>query len=196
MKLKFWMMPLAAIMFFASCNNDGTKTDTDDTVATTTTTTTDNMASTSGDVVVPDNTRTTFTGKYPAATNVTWRRYDPNVVPIDWEWSGWTTLDTGDYVASFNVDGSDYWVWYDESGNWVGEVSTVSPSSVPAAVSNAIKSKYSGYTIVSVDRENDKDRTAYEIELDKNGEKMTVLVDENGNVLKSKTAAGKTKVDQ
>lgn len=195
MKLKFWMMPVAAIMFFASCNNEGTKTDSDDTVVTTTTT--DNNMTTTGEVVVPDNTRTTFTTKYPTATNVTWKRYDPSMVPIEWEWSGWTTLDTGDYVASFNVDGSDYWVWYDESGNWIGEVSTVKDhSSLPAAVNNAIKSKYSGYTIVSVDKENDKDRTAYEVELDKSGEKAIVLFDANGNVLKSKTADGKTKVDQ
>ena len=200
MKLKFWMMPVAAVILLASCNNES-KTDTTTTTGDTTVSTTDNTGTTTSintDVNVPENTRTAFTTKYPKATNVTWRRYEPSAtIPIDWEWSGWTSLDTGDYMASYTMDGNDYWVWYDESGNFVGEVSTIKDhASLPAAVNNALKSKYNGYTIVSVDKENDKNRTAYEIELDKGGERMTILVDANGNVMKSKGADGKTKVDQ
>ena len=196
MKLKIWMMPVTAVLLLASCNNDSKSDVTTDSTTVSTTTANDNMHAGTTVVVVPENTRTSFTTKYPTATNVTWRKYDPSLVSIDWDWSGWS-LDTSDYVASYNMDGSDYWVWYDENGNWVGEVSTIKDhASLPAAVNNALKAKYEGYTIVSVDKENDKNRTAYEIELDKGGEKMTVLIDANGNVMKSKGPDGKAKVDQ
>ena len=199
MKLKIWMMPVTAVLLLASCNNESKSDATTDSTTVTTNTPDMNTGTTGTNtttVVVPENTRTSFTTKYPTATNVTWRRYDPAMVNIDWDWSGWS-LDTGDYVASYNVDGSDYWVWYDENGNWVGEVSTIKDhASLPAAVTNTLKAKYEGFTIVSVDKENDKNRTAYEIELDKGGEKATVLIDANGKVMKSKGADGKTKVDQ
>jgi hypothetical protein len=189
MKLKNWIFSAMALAVLASCNNEAsTDADNRDTTAVTDKTTTTTT------VQVPAATRTSFETRYPTATNVTWRSYDPTVVPIDWEWTGWTSMDPTDYVVVFNDNGSEYWAWYDENGEWVGTVTTISDhSSLPAAVNNTIKSKYSGYTILSVDKENDKNRTAYEIDLDKNGEKMTVLIDENGSVLKSKGADGKMK---
>jgi hypothetical protein len=195
MKLKTWILSATTLVVLGSCNNAGEGDEKKDTSSTTMTTTTDNNTSTTtGQVVVPDVTRTSFTSKYPTATNVNWRRYDPSVVTVDWDWAGWGSMDTSDYYVSFNDNGADYWAWYDENGNWVGTVNTVTDhSSLPAGVNSMLKSQYSGYTVVSVDRENDKNRTAYEIELDKGGEKMILLVDENGKVLKTKGAAGKTK---
>lgn len=138
-------------------------------------------------VNVPEPTRTAFTTKYPNAANVTWRKYEP-VNTIEWDWTGWPTLDTGDYVVTYNADGTEYWTWYDNDNNWVGTITTVSDhSSLPSAVSNRIKTDFDGYTIVSIDKENDKNRTAYEIELSKGDAKAKVLIDESGKVLKKKT---------
>jgi hypothetical protein len=198
MKLKNWIFALAGISLFTACNNasDGDMTKDSTVVNTNTSDNTNTYQQGSGNVTVTEAARSNFSTQYPNASNVNWRYYDPTVVPVDWEWAGWTLLDTSDYAANFSMDGSDYWVWYDESGNWVGTVSTVTDhSTLPSAVSGTLKSKYSGYNIVSVDKENDKNRTAYEIDLDKNGEKMTVLIDENGNVMKSKGADGKMKAD-
>ena len=76
---------------------------------------------------------------------------------------------------------------YDDKNNWVGTVSRVSDyKNLPEAVNNRIASDFAGYTITSVDKENDKDRTAYEIDLTKGDDKMTVLIAENGKVLKKK----------
>jgi len=196
MQVKKWILSAAVIALLAACNNKGSGDEYKDTSGTTNTSTTE-YQQTTRTVEAPPATRTSFETKYPKATSVTWTYYEPAVTPIDWEWSGWTVMDTSDYTASFTMDGSDYWVWYDESGDWVGTVSTVTDhSSLPAAVNNTIKAQFAGYTIVSVDKENDKNRTAYEIELDKAGDKMKVLIDENGNVLKKKGGTGDDKMKE
>jgi len=141
-------------------------------------------------VEVSGATRTAFEAKYPQAKEVEWEYYYPEeivpVVPIEWEWVPWK-LDTTDYVANFSQDNNDYWVWYDESGDWIGTVAEVSDhSSLPAAVNNTVKSQFAGYTIMSVDMENDKNRTAYEVKMEKGEDKMKALIAENGQVLKKK----------
>ena len=183
MKGKDWMLVAASIALLASCNNKGTDKETTDT----TTIKTDNTRTDYSTVEVPATTRTTFETKYPGATNVTWYRYDPDNVYIEWDWSGWPMLDTSDYSARFNWEGKDYWVWYDDQGNWVGTVTNISDhSTLPAAVTNTLNSQYPGYTITSASMENDKNRNAYEIHLVKGNDKAKLLLDENGKILKKK----------
>ena len=186
MKFKDCMLVTAAIALLASCNNAGSDKETKDTTATTVDNT--NTRTDYTTIEVPAKTRTTFETKYPKATNVTWYRYDPDNQPmIEWEWYGWPMLDTNDYSARFNWEGRDYWVWYDDQGEWVGSVTNISDfSTLPAAVTSAINSQYSGYTISSVSQENDKNRNAYEITLTKGNDKVKVLIDENGKVMKKK----------
>lgn len=186
MKTKLHLWAIAGMALLASCKDNSA--DADETVDSTTVTTqsTDNAMV----VEAPENVRTAFETKYPQATNVRWQYHRPDVVDIDWEWSGWTGLDDRDYLVTYNWDGSEYWAWYDQDGNWIGTVNRAESGSLPAAVSSTVNKEYPGATVVSVDRENDKDRTAYEIDLD-NGSKL--LIDENGNVLKKKDAATDTK---
>lgn len=137
---------------------------------------------------VPANIQTSFTTQYPAATNVTWNRYDVATVPIDWELAGWTVLDADDYAVAYNLDGENYYSWYDAEGNWIGSSSAVTDyTKLPSSISTMIKDKYSGYTIEKVDREMWKDQTAYEVKLKNGDSKIKLLVDNNGNVLKEKT---------
>jgi len=182
MKLKSWMLT-AAVAALAACGNAGSdKNNTTDSASTTET----NTMSTKTSIEVPAATRTSFEMKYPKAADVNWSHYETMTVPIEWEWTGWPAMDTSDYVASFNVDGSDYWVWYDDEGDWVGTVTEISNTGLPAAVNNVIQSKYAGYSVVSADKENDKNRTAYELKMENGKDKIKLLVDENGNVLKKK----------
>jgi hypothetical protein len=188
MKFKDGMLVAAAIALLASCNNAGTDKETKDTAVTTYDNTTRTDYTT---IEVPATTRTSFETKYPKASNVTWYRYDPDLRPIEWDWSGWPMLDTSDYTAKFNWDGRDYWVWYDDQGEWVGTVTNITDfSTLPAAVTATINSSYSGYTIASASMENDKNRNAYEIHLEKGSDKMKVLVDENGKIMKKKAVTG------
>lgn len=184
MKIKKWISAAGIMALLVACGENSTKKDTDaDTTATTSVTTTNTYTA----VDVPATTKTTFETKYPAATNVQWSRYS-EPVPVEWDLTGWPTMDTSDYVVMFDYDGYDYYAWYDENGNWIGATYHMTDhSKLPSAVNNAIKNQFAGYTIVEVDKEIDKSRTAYEVELSKGEDKVKVLFDENGTVIKKKT---------
>src|SRR5215469_8626954 len=71
-------------------------------------------------VTVPASIQTSFSSQYPEASGVTWGSYDAANLPIDWELSGWPTLDQTAYMATFTMDNNRYYAWYDANGNWVG----------------------------------------------------------------------------
>jgi len=183
------LMAIATVAFFTtSCGESSTKETTGkDTITTTEINmpVSENPVTTS--IVVPEPVKTSFQTKYPNVSNVTWNRYEP-VSTFDWEWSGWPAMDSSDYMVKFNMDNTEYWSWYDGDNNWVGTVTPVTDfAGLPSSVNKIIQNDFAGYTIASVDKENDKNRTAYEIELSKGEEKMKLLIDENGSVLKKKT---------
>lgn len=71
--------------------------------------------------------------------------------------------------------------------NWIGSSSTIEDSTMlPDAVKNTLKKNYAGYRITSIDEEVDKNRTAYEIKLEKGTARSRILVDKNGKILKKK----------
>ncbi len=178
MKLRTLIAVAAVVAVFASCSSPYKATDTTGTTTTPTSTT----------IVVPAGTQTAFTTQYPNATNVVWSRYDPvAVVPVDWELAGWETLDTSDYLVRFDLDNENYYAWYDGDGNWVGSAYVVKDhSTLPEVVKTAITNKYAGYSIENVNREFQKDRIAYEIEMKKDDSKVKLLVDGDGNVIREK----------
>ena len=175
MKLRT-LIAVAVIAALAACSPPYKATDT---AGTTTTSTT---------VVVPTGTQTAFTTQYPNAANVVWSKYDTQVmVPIDWELAGWTTMDANDYLVRFDLDGENYYSWYDSDGNWIGSAYVVKDhSKLPAPVNTTLATKYAGYTIENVNREFQKDRMAYEVEIKKDASKIKLLVDADGNVIKEK----------
>jgi putative PepSY-like beta-lactamase-inhibitor len=139
-------------------------------------------------VDVPASVKTTFITAYPDASDVTWSMYDASVVPIDMDLTGWSSLDQGDYVATFNMKGDKYYAYYDPNGDWIGTAYVITDyKSMPSPINTMITSKYAGYTITNVDRVMQKDRVAYEIQLKNGNSKAKVLVDENGNIIKEKT---------
>lgn len=140
-------------------------------------------------VIAPASIHNSFYAQYPAATNVVWTNYDATIgVPLDWEMAGWAVLEPDDFVVRFNMDNEDYYAWYDSEGNWVGTAYVVKDhSTVPVVISNTITSQYPGYTISSVTREFETDRVNYEVELKNNSNKVKLLLDSNGNILKQKT---------
>lgn len=186
MKSKFLMLAATLSFGMMACNNNASTADESKkdstTVITTENTTVDNRT-----VDVPPATKTSFETKYPGATNVKWTYYKPEadrsaLDPADWNYK----LDTSDYEVMFSWNGEDYYAWYDD-GNWIRATTNVKDNSkLPAALNSAIKALYPGYEIVEVDKENDKDRTIYEVELKKGDDKMKVHFDENGKVVKEK----------
>ena len=140
-------------------------------------------------VVVPVDMQASFSSQYPGATNVVCSPYDANVVlPIDWELTGWSPLDNNDYVVRFNYQNDDYYAWYDKDGTWIGTAYVMKDyTNMPSAINTTLTSQFPGYNITSVNREFQKDKVAYEILLSNGTSKAKVLIDGNGNIIKSKT---------
>lgn len=172
MKLKILSLVVAAGIFFASCG-------------TTYHSTSDNAAY---NVNVPTGIRSNFAIAYPDATNVVWNSYDVNNVPVDWELTGWNTLGSDAYAVTFNMGSDTYYGWYDANGNLIGTATVVSDyTKVPYVVTNMLHDKYNGYNIDWVGREIVGSKTNYEVKLSQGDNKIKLLVDSNGNVLKEKT---------
>jgi hypothetical protein len=185
MKLRNALLVAAVCAFAMACNNQGTTSNANDSSSVAKDNTT-SETTTKTSVEVPAATKTSFEAKYPKVTNVTWTHSVTTDVPIEWDWVGWPVLNDSDYLARFDMDNSNYWVWYDENGDWIGTVTEVNTSGLPDAVNNTIKSQFPGFTLVSADKENDKNRTAYEVKLESGSDKMKALIAENGTVLKKK----------
>jgi uncharacterized membrane protein YkoI len=185
MKLRNFFIVAIIVAMAASCKpsykaTDRTKSTTDTTVSAT-----DTKSTT---VTVPPGIQTAFTTQYPTAANVVWSNYDTMVVvPIDWELAGWADLDPDDYLVRFDMDNENYYAWYDSDGNWVGSAYVLKDhTKLPAAVNTVVTTKYAGYSITDINREFQKDRVAYEIEMKKDNSKVKLLVDADGNIIKEK----------
>jgi hypothetical protein len=135
---------------------------------------------------MPQSVRVDFERHYPDASNVLVTHYDAATLPIDWELTDWTALDANDYVVSFNMGSDQYYAWYDSDGTWIGTAYAMSSSILPSDVTATLNSKFAGYAIDSIQKETWKDKTAYELKLDNGTNKVKLLVDAQGNILKQK----------
>lgn len=168
MKLRT-LIAVAAIVLFTACSS------------------TRYRASDTG-ILIPVSAQTAFDNQYPNSMNIIWGNYDPNIVILnDWEMTGWT-IDNDDYQVQFDMDGEKYYAWYDSDGNWIGSAYAVNDlNTLPAEVKHVINMQYSTYTIAKANREFYNDKTAYEVVLKNPENKIVLLMDQNGNVIKSKT---------
>ena len=139
--------------------------------------------------LAPEGIRTSFVTQYPTASNVVWSHYDPTVVSIvDWELNGWQPLNESDYTVRFYQDNDEYYAYYDDNGDWVGTVYVLRDyHTMPVVINDAITTRYPGYTITTVNKEFQKDRVAYEVELKNSTTKVKLLVDSNGNIIKERS---------
>jgi len=174
MKLKILIL-IAGIVVLASCGPSFRVTDQ-------TTVSTDTIG-------VPVEIKSAFSTQYPTATNVVWTTYDVKAVPlVDWDLNGWPAPGEGAYVVTYNINNDTYYTWYANNSDWIGTAYVVSDyKSLPPAVSSVINDKFAGYTISSVNREMQKDKMAYEIQLKNGDAKAKVLIDDNGTIIKQKT---------
>jgi hypothetical protein len=184
---KNWIVIIASAALFTACGDNSTESTYSDKDTTTTTTVVPSEPTvTTPAYNPPDNVRTAFQTKYPNASNVTWSPYKP-YDRINWEWTGWPSMDTSYYAVNYTVDNRTHWGWWDRNMNWIGSSSTIEDSMMlPDAVKNTLKKSYAGYRITSIDEEVDKNRTAYEIKLEKGTARSRILVDKNGKILKKK----------
>lgn len=186
MKLGLTLGVVTMVLFASSCGESSTTEATNNDTMTTTEMKDATPMADNTSIEVPVEVKTEFEKKYPTVTNVKWRNYEP-VNTFDWEWAGWPMMESSDYAVNFNMDGHDHWAWYDRNNNWIGTVSSFNDvAGLPAAVNKTLQTQFAGYNVDNIDKENDKNRTAYELDLTKGEDKLKVLIDENGNVMKKK----------
>ena len=130
---------------------------------------------------VPDSVTITFKKKYSTAQKVVWMKYEP----VE---SDELSMDDSYYYVRFNSDGADYTTWYNNRGEWVKTSTRITNTTgLPDAVNNTITSQYPGYEIVEIEKENDKNRDTYEVELRKGDEKVKLKLLPNGEIFKRKS---------
>lgn len=194
MKSTSQLLPVISLMLLLSCSNKSSeKKMGEDSLTTQGPEVKGPDRPTIGTVEVPMGIKKSFDEKYPQASNIKWTRPDTNTM-FDWEMTDWPRPDSSSFAASFNWDNADYWAWYDSAGTWIGAVNNISDyGSLPKPVNFEINKEFKGYTITSVKRENDKNRTAFEIVIENGDDHGKLLIDENGKVLKQKmTVNGQT----
>lgn len=184
-----WIVGLASAIVFVACNDNKTdyndkSTETSSTISSPTT-----YTESESPVTVPDNVRNAFTTKYPTATNITWSPYKA-YDRINWEWTGWPSMDTTYYAVNYTVDNRKHMSWWDKLGKWIGSSSTVEDSTMlPDPVKKTLKNSYTGYRIKDIDEQTDNNRTVYEIKLEKGEATARILIDKNGRIIKKDTKA-------
>jgi len=121
-----WIIIIAVSFLFASCGDNSSETTYSDKDTSTTTVTAVEPTVTSPTYNPPDNVRTVFQTKYPTATNVTWSAYKP-YDRINWEWTGWPSMDTSYYAVNYTVDNRPHWGWFDRNSNWKNQSLLIIP---------------------------------------------------------------------
>jgi uncharacterized membrane protein YkoI len=115
---------------------------------------------------VPTEVQSTFTQKFPEATKVKWDKEN------DTEWE-----------AEFLLNGKEYSANFDNTGTWLETEYKVSLDELPASVIETLEDVYTGYDIQLFELSETADGTVYEFTLNSGEEKLSVTINENGNVL-------------
>jgi hypothetical protein len=187
---KIWIVIVASAGLFAACGNNSENSYSEkDTTATIVPESSVTATPVTPDYNAPDNVRVAFQNKYPTASDVTWspyKMYDR----INWEWTGWPSMDTSYYAVNYTAENRKHISFWDKLGKWIGTSSTIEDSTMlPDPVKKTVSNNYKGYRITSIDEENDKNKTVYEIKLEKGDAHARILVDKNGKILRKDTKA-------
>jgi len=128
---------------------------------------------------VPATVKSTFSQKFPKATNVEWGKEN------DKEWE-----------AEFKMDGKEYSANFDIAGTWIETEYEISTKEIPASVKATFDKESLGYKIgESVVTEN-KDGRAYEFLLKKGETEIELIIDSNGKVIKKEQAEKEDEEDE
>lgn len=114
---------------------------------------------------------TSFNEKFPDANSVEWEKENEN------EWEAEFKLNNINYSANFLNDGT-----------WKETEHEIEVQSLPESVQSTLKNDFSRYKIEETEITETPDYTAYEVEIEKGGSTMEVVIDSEGKVLKKKEA--------
>lgn len=119
---------------------------------------------------VPAVVKSSFTQKFPKATNVKWAKEN------DKEWE-----------AEFKMDGRNYSANFDNTGAWMETEYKISANEIPGAVKTAIAKEFVSYKTDASEVSETAKGKVYEFVLSKGEEKMEAVFDPNGKLIKKLT---------
>lgn len=94
---------------------------------------------------------------------------------------GWTKSDQY-YVATFSLDGTIMYAWYDENGNSVGTFRNMISSELPLRVQTELRTKYGSMWISELFEFSTADNTGYFVTLENADQKITLKSDNGGKL--------------
>ncbi len=116
----------------------------------------------------------------PAAVKTAFNSAYANAKDIDWK------MKDGKYKVHFEVGDNDQFATYDQSGKLVSSGVEIRKSELPQAITDAVKSGYSGRTIDDAYRVEKDGKTVYLVKLDGNPD-TKVMYSADGQVIKDKS---------
>ena len=123
---------------------------------------------------VPAAVVSSFVGKFPGVSKVTWEK----------------EIET-QYEANFKVNGIETSASFDLTGKWLETETTIKTSALPAPIQAAITKDYAGYKINEASKVDDPANVIYfEAEIEKGEETYDVQYTPDGKLI------SKTKVDE
>lgn len=119
-------------------------------------------------VNVPEAVTKAFNTKFPGTSEVKWEKENSKELEANFK------LNNTVVSANFGLDGS-----------WKETETTINATELPAAVTKAVNSKYTGAVIFLVERiEKPGNKTFYEVNIKVNGKKKELELDTDGNFVK------------
>jgi hypothetical protein len=114
---------------------------------------------------VPDAVMTAFNNKFPHASEVKWEKESKTELEANFR------MNNTNVSANFTLDGA-----------WVETETTIPVSELPAAISNAVNTKYPGAVYGRTEKiEKPGSRIMYEVNIKVNGKKKELELNEDGS---------------
>jgi hypothetical protein len=117
---------------------------------------------------IPAPVKTAFNNKFPGATDIKWEKENKKELEANFK------MNNADVSANFNLDGT-----------WVETETTIPSSELPAAVTNAVNTKYPGAVYERTEKiEKPGAKILYEVNITVNGKKKELELNPDGSMAK------------
>ncbi|HKC34468.1 MAG TPA: PepSY-like domain-containing protein, partial [Chitinophagaceae bacterium] len=117
---------------------------------------------------LPALVKTAFSNKYPSVTSIKWGKENAK-----------------EYEAEFKLNNTDVSANFKMDGTWVETETTIPANELPAAVTNAVNTKYQGAVYGRTEKiEKPGGKILYEVNITVKGKKKELELDPNGVIVK------------
>ena len=120
-----------------------------------------------GQPKVPEVVKTAFSNKFPAASEIKWEKESKTELEANFK------MNNTDVSANFKLDGT-----------WVETETTIPASELPAAVSNAVNTKYPGAVYGRIEKIEKPGKILFEVNITVKGKKKELELNPDGTVAK------------